>query len=302
MTDKQSTPAAFWGLKSEDLRILYLVAYWYNGNTIDIFGNPRHIGKHREPPLEDLFQPTNWAYTEHEHAHQRLLENGFLQEEYICRRKIDWSPTEQGLRAMRDCFPDEWAEHVRPHWADDEADGPIYGDPNEGLLHRKGIEVVARTLPFMAWAHAPNGRPYGTTWYPEDSRGEACHDLHVVTNDHMMDVGVEVLTASNNAEYLTEKWKRYSKEDRITWWVFDSRSTACRMFNHLHRRGVFSLDGGPFNEPSNWSAKAINRKLWRSKADHSGDDAADVVHTVTGIFEGDREKIQDLFEEYYKHT
>jgi len=301
MTDDIPSTAAFWGLRVEEIHVLFLVCHWYNGKTIDVFDEPRRIATHREPPLEDLFRATKWDYAEHEHAHQRLLDNGFLQEEYVCRRKIDWSPTQQGLRAMRDCLGD-WTEKLRPHWADDDADGPIFGDPNEGLLHRKGVEVAAQMLSGMSWAHEPNGRPYWIDRYPEDGRGEACHDLHVGTTEHLKDVGVEVLTANNNGEYLTEKWKRHAKEDLTTWWICDSRSTACRLFNELHRREVFCLDGGPFTEPANWSAEAINRKLWRSKDDHRGKDASDIVHTITGVFEGDRAKIQELFEAYYENT
>jgi len=136
-----------------------------------------------------------------------------------------------------------------------------------------------------------NGRPYGVEWYPTDSRGEACHDLHVDTNEWMDDIGVEVITSSNDLDYLVSKWERHRDEDRLTFWIFDRRETACRLWNELDYRGEFYLDG-QFRQHGNWSAQAINRKLWRSSNTYREEPGGDLVHTVTGLLEGDEETIQ----------
>lgn len=307
MKEKLPDKASFWGPSESELHILYVVTYWLNGNSVTIRDEPRRVGTHYELPLEDMFRAPPWTYANHEDSHQQLLDNGLLNEGYICRRKIAWIPTEQGLRVIRDCL-EPWEDRLRPPWADETDEGPLFGDPNEGLLHRKGVEAAAKQLRHRPWADdgtdRPDGRPTKEplTWYPSDDGGHACHDLHLSTIDRMNDWGIEVITESNNLDYLANKWKRYAHEDRNTWWIFDNRTTACMLFNELDRRDLFWLDNGRFQNPENWSAKAINQKLWRSINSHEGDHASDLVHTVTGILGADQEKIQSLFEDYYSHN
>ncbi|MFC7027198.1 hypothetical protein ACFQJ5_05655 [Halomicroarcula sp. GCM10025324] len=299
MTDKVPSQATFWGIRKPEIRVLLVITSWFNGRPVTIRGEKRKLATHHEPSLEGLFRASQWDYESHADAHQRLLNNDLLQEEYVARRKIDWSPTEQGRQAIRDCLK-PWGDYVRPEWADERDSGPLYGDPNEGLLHRKGVEIAGTVLPWMAWAFDIEhpSEPYGVEWYPNDNRGEACHDLHVDTNEWMDDVGVEVITSSNNLDHLVSKWSRYQDEDRLTFWIFDTRETACQLWNALDSRSHFYLDGR-FNHHSNWSAKAINRKIWRSSDKYREEPAGDLVHTVTGLLEGDRDTIQELFEEYH---
>lgn len=300
MPEQLPSQAQFWGIREPELRILLVTTHWFNGKSLEIRGEQRRIATHPDLPLEELFRATDWNYELHEHAHERMLNNGLLQEEYVCRRKIDWGPTQQGLEAIRDVLK-PWGDTLRPEWADEDDDGPLFGDPNEGTTHRKGVEIAGNLFPGMAWAYdidRPGGPPYGIEWYPTDRDGEACHDLHVDTHDRMTDVGIEVITNSNNNDRLVAKWKRLQDESRTTFWIFDTRETACRLWNELDYRGVFYLDG-QFRKHENWSAQAINRKLWRSSNTHREEPAGDIVQTVTGLLEGGRETIQDLFEEYY---
>ena len=305
--ENQTNKASFWGLREPELHILFLITYWINGNSISIRGENRHIGTHYELPLEDMFRGSTWTYTSHEDAHKRLLDNSFLDEQYVCRRKVDWVPTEQGRRAINHCL-EPWADDLRPYWADKTDKRPYFGDPNAGLLHRKGVEAAASQIRHRPWADDGTDRPgrrplkEPLTWYPNDDDGQACHDLHLSTIEHMNDWGIEMITKSNNRDYLVNKWQRFASEDRNTWWIFDNRTTACMLFNELHRRDQFWLDNGPFQNPDNWSAKAINQKLWRSIENHDGAHASDLVHTVTGILGVDREKVQSLFEDYYSHN
>lgn len=302
MSGKLPSKAEFWGVREPEARILRVITHWFNGNPLKIRGEERTIGSHHDLPLEELFRGVSWEYERHEAAHNRLLDNGLLQEEYVCRRKIDWGPTQQGLQAIRECL-EPWADTVRPDWANETDDGPLFGDPNEGVTHRKGVEVAGRMIPARPWAWSMkrNGRPYGVEWYPTDTRGESCHDLHVDTNELMDDVGVEVVTDNNNTDRLVNKWKRLQKEDRLTLWLFDRRETACRLWNELDYRGEFYLDG-QFRKHENWSAKAINRKIWRSSNTYRERPAGDLIQTVTGLLEGDGDTIQELFEEYYSNT
>lgn len=300
MPEQLPSQAQFWGIREPELRILLITTHWFNGKSLEIRGEQRRIATHPDLPLEELFRATDWNYELHKHAHERLLNNGLLQEEYVCRRKIDWGPTQQGLKAIRDVLK-PWGDALRPEWADEDDDGPLFGDPNEGTTHRKGVEIAGNLFPKMAWAydlHRPGSPCYGIEWYPTDRNGEACHDLHVDTQEHMTDVGIEVITNSNNNDRLVEKWKRLQNESRTTFWIFDTRETACRLWNELDYQGVFYLDG-QFRNHENWSAQAINRKLWRSSNTYREEPAGDIVQTVTGLLEGGREPIQDLFEEYY---
>lgn len=299
MSSKLPSKADFWGVQPPEARVLMVVTHWYNGKPLSIRGEDRCIATHHDPPLEDLFRGTDWDYEAHEDAHERLLNNGLLQEKYVCRRKIDWAPTQEGLQAIRECL-EPWSDTLRPEWADEDADGPTYGDPNEGVTHRKGVEVAGHMLPRMAWTHDHRGIPHGDglVWYPSDHGGRSCHDLHIDTNEHMDDVGVEVVTDSNNPDRLVDKWTRFQNEDRITLWVFDGRESACKLYNELDSKGEFYLDGA-FNNHSNWSAQEINKKVWRSSNTYRGEPAGDLVQTVTGLLEGSRDTIQDLFEQYH---
>lgn len=301
MSEKLPSQAQYWGIQEKEIHILYTVVCWFNGKSMDIRGEEHNIATHHDLPLNELFRPTLWDYEPHSQAHERLLNDGLLQEEYVCRRKIDWGLTQEGRKAIRDVLKPR-TDDLRPEWADEDNDGPLFGDPNEGVTHRKGVEIAGHILPQMAWAWSMerHGRPYGVEWYPTDSRGESCHDIHVDTNEYMTDVGVEVITDSNNTDRLVEKWKRLQSEERTTFWVFDRRETACRLWNELDHRGIFYLDG-QFNNHSNWSAGAINRKVWRSSDRYREEPAGDIIQTVTGLLEGDKDTIQDLFEEYYSY-
>lgn len=290
--------AEFWGIEAQEINLLVLIMMWFNGKKLEIRDEERAIGTHHDLPVKDMCLGAPVDYSSIESGHDRLLSNGFLREEYICRRKVDWSPTEKGIRAIRDCL-EPWNRVLRPYWADSSASGPIYGDPNEGLLHRKGVEIAAHELPKYAWTHDHRRIPYGIEYYPEDEQGEACHDLHVQTEGAHTNIGVEVLTSNNNAEYLMQKWERFAEEDRTTIWLFDSRKTACQMFNTLGRRGRIHLDGGQFKNAPNWSAQAINYKLWRSESNYRRTEISDIVHTLTGLLEDDGNKLYDLFDDYF---
>lgn len=295
--------AKFWGIDSDELRILFLITHWFNGLPMVIHDEKRRIGTHHDPSLADMFNSVKWDYSDHEDAHERLLSNNILEEEYVCRRKVDWSPTEQGIRAIRDSLK-PWAEKLQPHWAEDrDKSGPIFGDPNESLIHRKGVEVAAHALTLQAWAFDIHSRCYGYCRYPSDS-----YDFVIESTESMDNVGVEVITNHNNTEHIVEKWRRLAKSDRITLWLFDGRDTACKMFNALDRRNLVFLDGGQFKNPGNWSAQAINQKLWRSETDIYGTEIEDLVHTVTGILETDNRMMSDdstmydLFKGYYDNA
>ena len=299
MSRKVPSQAQFWGIRELELRVLFLITHWFNGKELPIRGEKRRISTHHDLPLEGLFHGASEDYKQYEHAHERLLNNGLLQEEYVCRRKIDWGPTQQGLQAIRDVLT-PWSDELRPVWADENDDGPLFGDPNEGLTHRKGVELAGRILPRIPVAFdmsSAGNLSYGVEWYPTDERGEACHDLHVDTQPQSTDIGVEVITDSNNTDRLVSKWERLQNEDRLTFWIFDRRETACRLWNELDNRGEFYLDG-QFREHGNWSAQAINRKIWRSSQNYREKPAGDIVQTVTGLLEGGHDTIQELYNEY----
>jgi hypothetical protein len=292
--------AEYWGIDGDELTVLTVIARWFNGQTFLIRGEERQISTHHELLLEDMFTMYIVNYDSFREAHQRLLEKDLVEEKYVARRKIDWAPTEDGRQAIRDCIG-SWDDDIAPRWADESEGRVLCGDPKEGLRHRKGVEIAGTTLPNMDWARQSNDRPYGVEWYPTDRHGESCHDLYVDTMDGIDDIGVEVITSSNNLDYLVSTWKRHQSKDRLTFWVFDCRETACRLWNELSYRDEFHTDE-KFTTPSNWSVHAINRMIWRSSQQFHDRPAGEVIHTVTGLLNGNASTIQNLLEDYYTTT
>jgi hypothetical protein len=213
-----------------------------------------------------------------------------LTEGWICRRKIEWLPTEQAIQAIRDVFGDK-ANELRPRWASDEEKGPLFGDPNELLHHRKGVELAGHKMISLPWVKT-------VTFYRTDPASKEVADLFVRTIDEKSDWQVEVLTKNHNIEQWISKWEQF-KGFRKTWWVFESRSTMCSFFNAVHDRTSFVLDGGAFTEPyNNWSSQAVTQKLRRSKDPNPPfEDAGDLAHTITGMLEADKKTVTDWFDE-----
>jgi hypothetical protein len=297
-------------ISDEERNILLLIAYWMNGNTMLFGGEQRQIATHRERPLKEMLEGTgypnrddgthlkfNLRFSDHKYAHEQLIEKGFLREQYVCRRKIDWVPTEQGLRAIHNHLK-PWSEYLRPDWANDDDSGPLFGDPNEGLLHRKGVEILVRQCRYRPWTDDGRNRPGGyptkepVERYPNDEFGNPCHDLHVSTVDYAPGLGVEIITENNNYDYLLNKWERFSDKERNTIWVFDGRETACKFFNKLDRENYIKLDRGQFDHFDSWSAQAINNKIERSIQDPT----SHRVHTINGLFKSDEAKLQALID------
>lgn len=287
--------ARFYGLNDHQIDILHVVIRWYNSKTFRFENEKRHISMHQELPLRDMFDALPIDYDDYEEAHQSLLDRGFLKHDWIGRRKIDWLPTEQGLRAIRDTFKGQVDKlRLRPNWAHENDDGPIFGDPNELLYHRKGVDAAGRRFENISWVRY-------VSWYPQVDLSKETPDLHVSLPQHSADWNVEVLTSTNNIEHWLTKWNRLRKGHRKVFWIFENRTTMCSFFNTLHDRGEYNLEGGQFSKPyKNWSAKAVTRKLWRSKdRDDPYAEAGDLAHTITGVFESDMDTFVGWFDEYY---
>ena len=288
--------ARFYGLDHEQLAVLYLVARWYNSKSFHIGGEKRHIAQHQELPLRDMFDAWDGKkYDDCADAHERLLERGFLKEGWLCRRKIDWLPTEKALRAIRYTFKGQVDEaNLRPDWASEDDTGPIFGDPNELLLHRKGVEAAGRRLQGVSWVRR-------VIWYPGLAGSNESADIKALLPDHVYDWRVEVLTNTNNADHWVSKWDRFRREYTNVFWIFEGRNTMCSFFNTLHDRGVYELDGGRFSKPyKNWSAQAVTRKLWRGRDPNDPNaEAGDLAHTITGVVEADMDTFTGWFDEYF---
>lgn len=296
MSSIDTSRARFHGLDDDQADVLYLVTRWYNSKPFQFGEETLHIAQHQELPLRDMFDA--WGghdYDDYADAHERLLERGFLDEDWLCRRKIDWLPTEQGIRAIRDTFKGQVDElGLRPDWAREEDSGPIFGDPNELLLHRKGVEAAGRRLQGISWVQR-------MSWYPAAPGSKESADIKIWLAQHVHDWKVEVLTNTNNADQWEAKWNTFRNGFDNVFWIFEDRSTMCSFFNTLHDRGVYDLDGGRFSKPyKNWSAQAVTRKLWRSKDPNDPDaEAGDLAHTITGVVEADMETFVGWFDEYF---
>ncbi|MFC4437480.1 MULTISPECIES: hypothetical protein [Natrialbaceae] len=289
--------ARFYGLDEYQVDVLFIITWWYNGKCLKMGNEKRQLGTHSEPQLRELF--SGWSaeeYSDHEDAHQQLLDRGFLREGWICRRKIDWIPTEQGLQAIRDIFKDCADDfNLRPGWASEDDSGPIFGDPNELLLHRKGVEAAAHYVENYTWVER-------LTWYPILGTHEHHPDLKMRTPQKTLDWFVEVLTSTGDRDGWVEKWESYKKRFVKVWWIFEGRSDMCAFFNKLHDERIYTLDGGPFSEPyKNWSADAVNRKIWRSrKVGNNDQEAAHLVSTITSLVEAESDDVTEWFDTHFE--
>jgi hypothetical protein len=296
MTDWLQQRSNFWGIDKKHGLLLVVITAWINGVEFETDAGKRHIGRNRDPKLNELCRWFGTEYSRLQEAHESLLQRDVVEEKYVCRRKVDWAPTSRGRKVIREVLHPQLND-IEPRWADEDDRGPLYGDPNAGVIHRKGVEIANNMFPGMAWAYEIGGRPYGVQRYPTDNGGKSCHDIHIDTEERWEDVGVEVITNNNNRDRLVKKWKRFQSENRLTFWIFDERQTACKLWNELHDRGVTKLDGR-FSNKSNWSAEAINQKIWRSSKQYNNKLTKDIVQTVTGLFEGDKDTIQNLFRQH----
>lgn len=289
--------ARFYGLDEHQVDVLFIITWWYNGKTLKIDGDKRRLATHHEPTLQELFD--GWPaeeYADHQNAHQRLLDRGFLREGWICRRKIDWMPTEQGIQAIRDIFKDHVDNFkLRPVWASENAAGPIFGDPNGLLLHRKGVEAAADRVQNFTWVNR-------LMWYPSLGGHKHHPDLKMSTPQKTSDWFVEVLTSTGDHDGWVEKWQSFKKRYVKVWWIFEGRSDMCSFFNKLHNEEIYTLDGGPFSKPyKNWSADAVNHKIWRSRKIGKGDqEVADLVSTITSLVEADSDDVEEWFDTQFE--
>lgn len=298
MSTKVPSQAAFYGIQEHGFKHLYVTLYWLNGKELTYRGEDRRISTHHDIPLKEMYRGIDWDYDKA--SHERLLDKGIFEETYVARRKIDWALTQLGRQAVRDIFDSN--ARLKPSWhRHTERRAPLYGDVNEGVTHRKSVLVAAYLLPGIPWAYDIHSGPYGFEYYPTDSRGEFTHDFHLTTREGIPNVGVEAITDHNNTDQIIKKWKRYQKKDRITFWVFDRRETAARLYNALDKRDEFYLDRGTFDNLSNWATKSINRKIWRSSLKYRDEQASDVVFTLTEILEGGKDAIEETFDDYLSY-
>lgn len=99
MSKKLPPQASFWGIREPELRVLLVITHWFNGLPLTIRGEERRLATHHDLPLEELFRGSPWDYELHEHAHERLLANDLLQEEYVARqaKRRPYSPSRPRL-------------------------------------------------------------------------------------------------------------------------------------------------------------------------------------------------------------
>lgn len=293
MTRETPSQAEYYDLTPAELDILYIITWWYNGKPLTIRDETKRLATHHEPPLKDLFRGWDNNTYNHDDAHTRLLDRGFLSEDWLCRRKIDWLLTEKGLQAARDVFTPR-ATDFQPRWADEHHTGPLYGDPHELLHHRKGVEAAAHKLQTLPWVNT-------ITYYPTPYTGDGeVGDLRVRTTDRKATWRVEVLTATNNTTHWINKWTQFC-DCQNTWWLFDSRSTMGQFFNRIDENTDYTLNN-PITKPyKNWAPTAINKKLWRSNHNptNKGHHAANLTHTITATLEADPAQVATWFDNYY---
>ncbi|WP_248516916.1 hypothetical protein [Salinarchaeum laminariae] len=287
MTWDLPSGARLQGLREQDFDILVPIAGWFCEASFPFGEGERAIGTHYEPSIEALCESLN--YTLDHDAFERLRERGYLETQFICRRQVEWVPTQHARDVINE-FMVHTGDTVELKPADPDRSGFLRGWENESLLHRKGVATVRATM------EADSSLRDSDAPIEEYSvrEGRRRQDLCFRTVDTMDDMGVEVVTSTDSVNDFIDKWQDFLDIPGFTVWIFDSRQTACRMFNELHREDVFQLAGGLCREPSTWNSTAMNEKLRRSWCDRDSGSASPLMNTITAVFEADGNKIDEV--------
>ncbi|WP_248516915.1 hypothetical protein [Salinarchaeum laminariae] len=301
MIDTIPSEAKEQNLKRTDYNLLLVALGWYNGRSFTIADEKHQIGSHYEPALEDLCLSKGLEYDPE--AHERLLGAKWFTEETICRRKVDWVPTQEGLEKM-EIACEEHAEHVRPRWRGGRSrHSPVAGDDGESLLHRKGVEIARQQLDFYWLFPLPPDKmnKHGLNMYPRNQDEERTLDIEITTSDNFGPWGAEVVTRDEDYFDVMKKWRNVTQMDRRVVWLFEDRVHACKILNRVHEQNMFKFRNGKIRKPQNWAVRNLNRRVWKAQknfADRNGN----IVHTVTGMLEASQDEIKTYFEDFYDHA
>lgn len=280
------------GLREQEFDILVPIAGWFCGVSFPFGEGERAIGTHYEPDIEALCESLNYSFDRD--AFERLRERGYLETQFICRRQVEWVPTQQARDVINE-FVVYNGDAVELQGADSDRSGFLRGRANESLLHRKGVATIRAAM------EADSSLRDSDAPIEEYSvrEGRRRQDLCFRTVDRMDDMGVEVVTSTDSVSGLIDKWQDFLEIPGFTVWIFDSRETACELFNELHREEVFQLDGGLCREPSTRNPTVMNGKLRRSWCDGASGSVSPVMNTITAVFEADGNKIDEVVNEDY---
>jgi len=178
--------------------------------------------------IADLHQLFHYPHLEYvvilafEDADWFDLPDGYLKPTNIFRKRV-WYDLEERGRVLLN------KHHSLPS---------LNGDPHEGLVHRITVGLVALRSECRDWEHA--------AYY---STGDSVVDA-VARDDAGQRYVYEVMTDHHNWELHRRTYRKMADFDRQNIKpvaIFDSRDTAYRFFNHMHKKSLGTLPNGTFN-------------------------------------------------------
>lgn len=268
--------------------ILWNILCYYNGETMGrqwatmTRTETWQLTETRPPSIQDLLQCSDGLWDDrYASVFEQLQAGGFLDSTYLLQKRIEWDPKPVALAFMGQLFGGVYSEvrsTVRPDAA------PIYGDPNESLTHRLGVEL---------WYDLAQLHGWDAVRYP-GSENSARPDLRVTNDvDGSTSVAhVEVLTDHNNLDMLDRKRELMQQLDGACFWVFENRQHATRVLNYWCESSPLELVNAPYSNAGNHAFSKLNEYIARS-SEHS----AYTCESITEIT-----SIPKLFDVVHNHV
>lgn len=283
-----------WG--SEQL--LLAIGAWMNDFSCHMGSEKRRISTSPEPKsLRDLTEgilDVEWN-EQLEHQRENMRSSGYFQERTVCRKVIEWYPTPRCLKALNHVHNEN--ENLRPSWAHKKRTPPLFGDPSENLLHRKGVLSVARKLTKLT--PVKKGR---MELYPPTPIGKAMPDI-IVRPENLHPWVVEVACENNDVARVAQKVAYLMRSDYAVWVVVENRKTAAKIFNKLHDENFIEWHGERIQtrRAKNWPASAMNEKL-RKTVQPTDQSELVMVQGITGVIDADPKRVGGWLSETVRYV
>ena len=204
-----------------------------------------------------------------------MQDAGFVGQSYILQKRIEWDPKLAAIAFMGQLFGGVYSEYTSAARPDS---GPVYGDPNESLTHRLGVELGYEIAQLQDW---------NPVRYPGASNS-ARPDLRatIQADGNTSVVHLEALTDHNNAKMLDRKRELMQRMDGTCSWMFENRQHATRALNYWCESSTLDLINAPYSNAGNHAFSKLNEYIARSKKnDDFNCDFIDQVISVPQLYD-----------------
>lgn len=207
------------------------IAYWMNGGEVQ----GEHIGNGKEPPLRHVAEEAgyDWGPTT-ESAYVHLRNNGFLKTKWICRRKVEWVPTEKGLDLIENIIG--------------------WRSPFGGLVHTKIVAAIVYQMEEHPSIDIVKRQP-------ENQHGKVGLDLGAQSRTGL-DWLAEGFADDDPQQLYDVTYERCAQYPCIVLWGFPDRAKMVDWANHMHQSDSnIELTSGFLKNAENWSAGEVTERV-----------------------------------------